>query len=111
MSARSLVGELVPLALVVALSPFSVIPPLLLVLHAARPRATGLAFAVGWLIGLGATVAVFLLLPGAVGGTVQEQGAWSAYVRLGIGAALIVAGVVRWPVSYTHLTLPTTPYV
>ena len=96
MSASSLVGELVPLALVVALSPFSVIPPLLLVLHTARPRATGLAFAVGWLLGLAATVAVFLLLPRALGGTDQEQGAWSAYVRLGIGAALIVAGVVRW---------------
>jgi Sap, sulfolipid-1-addressing protein len=78
------------------LSPLSVLPPLLLVPHAVRPRAAGLAFAVGWLLGLGATTGVFLLLPRAIGGTSQEQGAWSAYVRLGIGAALIVAGVVRW---------------
>ena len=93
---QALAGELVPLALVVALSPLSVIPPLLLVLHTARPRATGLAFTLGWLGGLGASTAVFLLLPRALGGTNETQGVWSAYVRIGIGAALIVAGVARW---------------
>lgn len=93
---QALAGELVPLALVVALSPFSVIPPLLLVLHTARPRACGLAFALGWLGGLGLSTAVFLLLPRAIGGTDAQQGAWSAYVRIGIGAALVVAGVARW---------------
>jgi Sap, sulfolipid-1-addressing protein len=93
---QALTGELVPLALVVALSPFSVIPPLLLVLHTAHPRPTGLAFAVGWLGGLGLSTAVFLLLPRALGGSSQQQGVWSAYVRIGIGAALILAGIVRW---------------
>jgi len=37
-----------PLALVVALSPLSIIPAVL-VLHTPRPRPTGLAFLVGWL--------------------------------------------------------------
>lgn len=92
----ALAGELVPLALVVALSPFSVIPPLLLVLHSARPRATGLAFGAGWLLGLGASTAVFVLLPRALGGTGTEQGAVGAYARIGLGAVLVLAGVVRW---------------
>src|SRR6478736_5030361 len=70
---QALAGELVPLALVVALSPLSVLPPLLLVLHAARPRAAGLAFALGWLGGLGASTAIFLLLPRALGGTHEAQ--------------------------------------
>lgn len=85
-----------PLALVVALSPFSVIPPLLLVLHAARPRATGVAFAIGWLLGLGASTAVFLGLPGVFGDTGAEPGTVASYARIGIGVALVVAGVVRW---------------
>ena len=43
--------ELIPLALVVALSPLSIIPAVL-VLHTPRPRPTGLAFLVGWLLGI-----------------------------------------------------------
>src|SRR4026209_2533307 len=42
--------ELIPLALVVALSPLSIIPAVL-VLHTPRPRPTGLAFLAGWLVG------------------------------------------------------------
>jgi hypothetical protein len=38
---QSMFGELIPPALVVALSPFSIVPAVLLVLHAGRPRATG----------------------------------------------------------------------
>jgi hypothetical protein len=93
---ETLTGQLVPLALVVALSPFSVIPPLLLVLHAPRPRPTGLAFALGWLVGLGLTTAVFVQLPRALGGADQTSQTWSAYARIGIGIALVVGGVARW---------------
>lgn len=91
-----LIGELVPLALVVALSPFSVLPPLLLVLHAARPRATGVAFAIGWLVGLGACTAAFVMLPRAFGGAGATQGATADYVRAGIGVVLVLAGLARW---------------
>lgn len=89
-------GELVPLALVVALSPFSIIPAVLLVLHAARPRATGLAFLAGWLAGLGGSTALFLQLPRLLGETNQEPRAWTAWARIGIGLLLLIAGLVRW---------------
>ena len=49
----SVLTELIPLALVVALSPLSIIPAVM-VLHTPRPRPTGLAFLAGWLIGLAA---------------------------------------------------------
>lgn len=39
-----MLGELIPLALVVALSPVLIIPAVVLVLHTDRPRPTGLAF-------------------------------------------------------------------
>ena len=41
---------LIPLALVVAVSPLSIIPAVL-VLQTPRPRPTGLAFLGGWLLG------------------------------------------------------------
>jgi uncharacterized membrane protein YidH (DUF202 family) len=104
---ETLTGQLVPLALVVALSPFSVIPPLLLVLHAPRPRPTGLAFALGWLVGLGLTTAVFVQLPRALGGADQTSQTWSAYVRIGIGVALVVGGVARWLTRGRAASSPT----
>jgi threonine/homoserine/homoserine lactone efflux protein len=90
-----LLGELVPLALVVAVSPLSVIPALLLVLHTARPRPTGLAYMLGWLVGLVAVTAVFVAVPRAFGGTGASPH-WAAYVRIGIGVVLIASAVWRW---------------
>jgi hypothetical protein len=87
---------LAALALVVAVSPFSVIPPVLLVLHSKRPRATGLTFMVGWLAGLAGSTAVFVQLPRVLGGSDQGPQAWTAWAQIGIGAALILFGVLRW---------------
>ena len=71
---RPVLTELIPLALVVALSPLSIIPAVL-VLHTPHPRPAGLAFLAGWLIGLAALTIVFVEIS---------------------GAALIVFGVSRW---------------
>ena len=46
-------AEVIPLALVIALSPLSIIPGIL-VLHTPRPRPTSLAFLAGWVLGIGA---------------------------------------------------------
>ena len=70
---------------------------------------------------------IFLcFLPAAIIGAVQIHASWTivliTYVLLILGAivfdalALVISlylrrGTVTWAVSYTHLTLPTTPYV
>ncbi|CAN5856774.1 GAP family protein [soil metagenome] len=92
----SLLGELVPLAVVVAASPLSIIPALLLVLHSSRPRPTGLAFLAGWLVGLVAMTAVFVAVPRALGGADESTSGWGAWVRIGIGVILIGFGIWRW---------------
>ena len=96
MPGQSVVGELVPLAMVVALSPFTIVPAVLLVLHAPRPRATGLMFLAGWLAGLAVTTALFLQLPTLLGRMNQEPQAWTAWLRIGIGALLVASSVIRW---------------
>ncbi|MBO0677582.1 GAP family protein [Mycolicibacterium sp. S2-37] len=59
----SLLGELTALAAVVALSPFTVVPAILLIVHSDRPRAVGLSFITGWLLSKAAiTVALLELL-------------------------------------------------
>jgi len=91
-----LLGELIPLALVVALSPVSIIPAVVLVLHTDHPKPTGLAFMVGWLVGLAGLTAVFVQVPHLIDGLDQQSPPWAAWVRIAIGALLIVLAVGRW---------------
>ncbi|WP_082943641.1 GAP family protein [Mycobacterium sp. 1274761.0] len=87
--------DLVPLALVIALSPLSVIPAVL-VLHTARPRPTSLGFLAGWLVGLASLTALFLALSGLAGGLRDKPPSWASWARIVIGALLIVFGIYRW---------------
>src|SRR5690606_32527517 len=91
----SLLTELIPLALVIALSPLSIIPAVL-VLHSPRPRPTGLAFLVGWLAGLAALTAAFLELSDLVGGIGTKPPSWASWLRILVGVALIGFGAYRW---------------
>ncbi len=90
----SVFAELIPLAMVVALSPLSIIPAVL-VLSAPRPRPTGLAFLAGWLVGLAALTAVFVGISGLFG-RLDEPPTWASWFRIVVGAALIVFGVYRF---------------
>jgi len=87
--------ELIPLALVVALSPLTIIPAVL-VLHTPQPRPTGLAFMAGWLIGLGVLTAIFLAASSLLGGLGNKPPGWASWLRIVVGAALIVFGFYRW---------------
>ena len=91
----SVFAELIPLALVVALSPLSIIPAVL-VLHAPRPRPTGLAFLVGWLLGLAVLTQIFVEVSNLLGGGLDKPPSWASWVRIVAGAALVVFGGYKW---------------
>lgn len=86
---------LVPLGLVISLSPLTVIPAVL-VLQAPRPRPSSLAFLGGWLLSLAALTALAVAASGLLGGLDKEPPRWSSWLRVVLGAALIVFGVYRW---------------
>ncbi len=86
---------LVPLGLVISLSPLTVIPAVL-VLQAPRPRPSSLAFLGGWLLSLAALTALSVTASGLLGGLDKAPPRWSSWLRMVLGAALIVFGVVRW---------------
>ena len=88
------IAELIPLALVITLSPLSIIPGILM-LHTPKPRWTSLAFLIGWTVGIAAVTAAFFILSNAIEGT-DKQPTWAPYVRLAIGGVLIAAGIYRW---------------
>jgi threonine/homoserine/homoserine lactone efflux protein len=86
--------ELIPLALVVAISPLSIIPAVL-VLHTPRPKPTSLAYLAGWILGLAALTAIFVEVSSLLGG-LNKTPTWASWLRIVIGIALIVFGVFRW---------------
>jgi threonine/homoserine/homoserine lactone efflux protein len=80
--------------LAIVLSPFPIIPAILL-LFAVHPRSTSSAFLGGWFAGLFIATTVFVV----VGGFVESQDSspvWLAWARLGVGIALIVLGGQHW---------------
>jgi hypothetical protein len=101
----SVLATLIPLALVVAISPFSVIPAVL-VLQAPRPRPTGLAFFASWTLGLGALTTVFVASSGALGALHNKPPTWASWTRIVLGLALIAFGIYRWSTRHTHTESP-----
>ncbi len=86
---------LVPLGLVISLSPLTIIPAVL-VLQAPRPRPSGLAFVGGWLLGLAGLTALSVAASGLLGGLDKSPPRWSSWLRVVLGSALILYGIYRW---------------
>lgn len=100
-----LLATVIPLALVVSISPLSVIPAVL-VLQTPRPRPTGLAFLGGWLLGLVALTAVFVESSDALSGLHNKPAAWASWTRVVLGLALIAFGIYRWLTRVGHTESP-----
>jgi Sap, sulfolipid-1-addressing protein len=96
---------LISLALVIALSPLSIIPTVL-VLQTPRPRPTSLTFLGGWLVVLVALTTLFVVVSGLLGGLHRSPPTWAAWLRIVVGAALIVFGIVRWLTRHRHTHSP-----
>jgi Sap, sulfolipid-1-addressing protein len=101
----SVLTGLIPLAAVVAISPLSVIPAVL-VLQAPRPRPTGLAFLGGWVFGLAALTAAFIAGSAALGDMHKSPPTWASWLRVGLGSALIAFGIYRWVTRHKHSESP-----
>ena len=87
--------ELIPLALVIAISPLSIIPGIL-VLGTPRPRPTGIAFLIGWVLGIATITGAFVAGADVSNDGLDSKPTWAPYVRVVLGVALIAFGVYRW---------------
>ncbi len=93
--------ELLPLALVITVSPLSIIPAVL-VLHAPHARPSSLAYLAGWLLGLTGLTALFIGISSMLGGLRNSPPQWASWLRIAVGTALIVFGVIRWLTRRGH---------
>jgi Sap, sulfolipid-1-addressing protein len=93
------------LGLVIALSPITVIPAVL-VLQAPRPRPAGLAFLGGWVLGLAAMTALAVGASGLLGGLDKTPPRWASWLRVVLGSALILYGIYQWLTRRRHTESP-----
>ena len=90
------IGQVLPFAVVVALSPIPIIG-VVLMLGTPRARSNGPAFILGWLLGL--TVVGAIALAVASGANASESGqpaSWVGVLKLVLGVVLLLLAVKQW---------------
>jgi hypothetical protein len=90
------IGDVLPMAIGVALSPVPIIA-LILMLITPRARANGVAFAIGWVLGLSIVGLAGLLLADA-GGLSTSEGATTgvAWGDVAVGVVFLALAVRQW---------------
>ena len=90
------IGDILPLAIGVAISPVPIIA-IVLMLGTPRARATGPAFALGWIAGL--TVAGTIMLVIASGNATTDTDkpeTWVSLLKLVLGVLFLLLAVKQW---------------
>lgn len=87
--------ELTSLALVIAVSPASVVPAILM-LHTPRPLAAGWAFAAGWSFSLVVATGLFIRISGRFNDGGNSPPHWLRPATLVLAVLLILTGLVTW---------------
>jgi Sap, sulfolipid-1-addressing protein len=95
-SVKVVVGEIVPLALVVTISPINVIPVILL-LFTKRPLLSASSFLAGFVMGVAAVLAALTAIAGALNLSPDSgRSTWVAALKVALGAYLLVAAVRKF---------------
>ncbi|MDH2416278.1 GAP family protein [Nocardioides sp. CER19] len=89
------IGELLPLALGVAISPVPIIAVILMLL-APRAKVAAWSFLAGWVVGIVAVLAVVSVLVGPVDDGEGGPSAVSAWIRVGLGVVLVLLAAKQW---------------
>jgi threonine/homoserine/homoserine lactone efflux protein len=90
------IGQIIPLAIGVALSPVPIIV-VVLMLGTTRGATNGAAFILGWIVGLSVAGAVILLV--SSGADASEEGApadWVGWLEILLGLLLLAVAIRQW---------------
>ncbi|MGV9674945.1 GAP family protein [Nocardia sp. NPDC003482] len=88
-------GDLLPLAVGVAISPIPMVAAILVILSGSAARAAG--YAGGWVIGIAAATTVFVVVAAALGSTnAREPSAAVSWIKIVLGVLLFGAAAAQW---------------
>ncbi len=106
---KVVIGEILPLALVVTISPLNIIPAILL-LFTSKPLGNALSFLAGFVAGVAMTLVALIALGGAVNLSASDgHSHWAGWLKLILGIYLLFAAVKKFrgrPRSGEKGTLP-----
>ncbi len=92
----SVIGEILPLAIGIAISPIPIIAAILMLLSP-KAKGTSVGFMLGWIVGILVSVTVFTLLSAVVP---SDDGSDSSPIRgiiqILVGAALVFLAIRQW---------------
>ncbi len=88
------IGDILPLALGVAISPIPVVAAILM-LFSAHAGSTSTGFLIGWLAGIIVGVTLFTVLAGSLTSNTDSSGGVS-WTKVGLGALLLMVGLRQW---------------
>jgi hypothetical protein len=89
------IGDLLPAAVGIALSPVP-IAAVILMLFSARARVNGLAFVAGWIAGLVAVGGALLLFGGGSAGSTGDPSTASLWLKVVLGVLLLAVAARQW---------------
>lgn len=103
------IGQALPIAVGVALSPFPIIA-VVLMLVTERGRVNGPAFVAGWILGLAGLGAIVLSVAGAGGASDEGQPAtWVSVLELVLGLAVLLLALRQWRGRPDEAEAPAAP--
>ena len=92
----AVIGDILPLALGVAISPIPIIAAILMLLSP-KARVTGTGFLLGWVLGIVVAVTVFTLLSSVLPGeSTDESQPIKGVIQLLLGVLLLLLGLRQW---------------
>jgi threonine/homoserine/homoserine lactone efflux protein len=105
----SVVGEILPLAIGVAISPIPIIAAIL-VLLSPKAKSMSVAFLIGWIVGIVVAIVVFTLLSSVLPqGDADAPSPIAGVIKIVLGGLLLWVAVRQWrgrPVAGEPATLP-----
>jgi hypothetical protein len=109
MPVGNVIGDLLPLALGVAISPIPIIAMILMLLSA-RPGGASSGFLTGWIVGIIAATTIFVLLAGTLDlGRDTEPSTAASWVKLVLGVLLLLLAARQWQGRPAEGETPTMP--
>lgn len=90
---NGVIGDILPLAVGVAISPIAIIAAILM-LFSAHAGSTSTGFLIGWLLGIVVATGLFTVISGSLGASDQPTGV--SWVKVGPGAVLMMSGLRQW---------------
>jgi threonine/homoserine/homoserine lactone efflux protein len=107
---NGVIGDILPLAVTVAISPLPIIAAILMLLSQ-RARANSVAFLLGWTLGVAVAATIFTLISALIdtGTGTAGPSVVVSVIKIVLGAVLIVTALLQWGRRPRGDAQPTMP--